>query len=150
MAQLVATRKNFENAFKKHYECYKTFLQDAHKKSKRLLLVYAVENGLKCLLLKKICKKDSNDLQHHSDYVKYMKYDGHDIKGMLAWAGAGGQFSVKTFKAGNKDEHNVAPHLLHQFWRYGLDTKDVSEEEDVERTLSLIAEWINCKLRDKL
>ena len=150
MTQLTATRVNFENAFKKHYECYKTFSQDAHKRPKRLLLVYAVENGLKCLLLKKTCQKDSDGLQQHSDYKKNMGRDGHDIKGMLKWLGTGGLFCIRIFKAVNKHEQNVESYLLHQFWRYGLNTKDVSAEEDVERTLSLIADWIHCKLNDNL
>ena len=147
MAQLVATRKNFEHAFKKHYECYKTFPQDAHKRSKRLLLVYAVENGLKCLLLKKICKQDSDDLRRHSGCRKCMGDDGHDIKEMLKWLGTGGQFHIKNFKVGSVDVQNVEPHLLHQFWRYGLETEDISAEEDVEQTLFQIVDWV-CRSLD--
>jgi hypothetical protein len=147
MAQLVATRKNLAVAFKKHYECYKKFTPNEHKRSKRLLLVYAVENGLKCILLQQIGGGNSNDLQQHPHYHGYMKHGGHDIRGMLAWARTGAIFQIKNLKCENKQE--VCSHLLHQLWRYGLNTTDNTLEENVEQTLRKIADWVNDKLSER-
>jgi hypothetical protein len=147
MAHLLATLQNFEVAFKKHYECYKRFTPNEHKRSKRLLLVYAVENGLKCILLQQIGRGNSKELQQHPHYRKYMKHEGHDIRGMLAWAGTGGIFQIKSLQC--KDDQNVDSHSLHQLWRYGLETKDNTLEENVEQTLRQIADWVNDKLRER-
>jgi len=67
MAKLSASRQNLKTAFQKHKACY-DFLQNNHDRSRRMVLFYAVETGLKVYLLDKIKKHNVEDLFQHQDY----------------------------------------------------------------------------------
>ena len=66
MPRLPATRRNLQQAFDKHKACYDS-LKDNYDRSRRLILFYAVETGLKVFLLDKIGKYSVEDLFHHHE-----------------------------------------------------------------------------------
>ena len=131
MARLSASRHNLQKAFHKHKACYEA-LKDTHNRSRRLILFYAVETGLKAYLLDKIQKRTSDDLFSHYDY-RYLENNGHDISIMLKLAKLPGQFVLKTLRC--KNDIQVAPSQYHQLWRYGLEPTDAADENEAETTL---------------
>ena len=145
MAKLPATRQNLKTAFQKHKACYE-FMQNHHDRSRRLVLFYAVESGLKVYLLDKIHKHSIEDLFQHQGY-SYLQDNGHDIIKMLKSANLSGQYRLKVLH-GDKNIQ-VEPHQYHQFWRYGLNSKNETEEQEVEKTLYHIAEFLSQNLTKK-
>ena len=131
MARLPVSRHNLQKAFQKHKACYEA-LKDTHNRSRRLILFYAVETGLKVYLLDKIQKHTSDDLFSHYDY-KCLEKNGHDINIMLELAMLSGQFVLKTLRC--KTGIQIAPSQYHQLWRYGLELADTADENEAETTL---------------
>ncbi len=54
---LIADKKDYRKGYKKHYELYKRLKsENSNVNSRRLLLIYCVECGLKYMLLDKWCE----------------------------------------------------------------------------------------------
>jgi hypothetical protein len=142
MAQIPASRRELKNAFSKHYHVYTTMDRSYHPMTRRLLLFYAVESGLKCYLLKTIHKNMTNELYDHNQFNDLQKH-GHDIKRMVKFAGLGGQ---KDYQLSNLSEKNgcpIPPEKFHQIWRYGIEPKVPENEERIEAVLENIAVWLS-------
>ena len=90
------TRREFRDGFKTHYNCYKGI--QGYDKSRRLLLFYSVECGLKCLLLKRVQKNTYAELLA-CDGMDTLKDDGHNLKKLLEKTGCRRPISIK----GNSD-----------------------------------------------
>jgi len=145
MSRLPATRRNLQQAFEKHKACYDS-LKGNHNRSRRLILFYAVETGLKVFLLDKIGKYSVEDLIQHHEYC-YLKDNGHDIKRMLKWASIDGQYKLKTLRC--EKSIQVEPNQYHQLWRYGLDTTNDADEQNTESVLCGIVEFLSPKIAKK-
>jgi hypothetical protein len=102
--------------------------------TRRLILFYAVETGLKYHLLGIIRKSNTDELQ--------MRYNniGHNIKRMLQEAQYGGQFKLVGFSTEKKQ--TVVPEQFHQMWRYGIQAKKLDDENQAEHELKKIVEWL--------
>lgn len=122
---------------------YNTQRTNAH----RLLLFYAVECGLKAVLMKRR-KITRSDLC--AEITEYQ----HDINKLLIYLSAKTdlrlpeQISMKPIKTQNGyDERKFTPGDINQMWRYGgsLRSADVTDQ-DIENKLLEIVEWIEGEL----
>lgn len=122
---------------------YNTQRTNAH----RLLLFYAVECGLKAILMKR--RKITR-----SDLCAEIATYQHDINKLLIYLSAKTdlrlpeQISMKPIKTQNGyDERKFTPGDINQMWRYGgsCSLADVTDQ-DIENKLLEIVEWIEGEL----
>ncbi|MDR3138625.1 MAG: hypothetical protein LBT95_03010 [Treponema sp.] len=145
MAQIPASRRELKNAFSKHYHVYNAMDQSYHPMTRRLLLFYAVESGLKCYLLKNIHKYMTSELYTYKQFNDLQEH-GHDIRRLVKFAGISGQ---KDYQLGNlfmKNGDTIAPEQFHQLWRYGIESRVLENEDRIEVTLKNIADWLSSNL----
>lgn len=137
MAQLRADRKNYKKAFTTHAHSFDNW-NIGSINSRRLILCYCVECGLKCLIMKndKIYKVS----QANPDTEKVLKT--HDFRVLLKKVGQAGRYTFRQFPT----EYNetVRPEEYHQICRYAIAPAPQKEEylEEFEKTLSEIKEWL--------
>lgn len=114
------------------------------KNSHRLLLFYAVECGLKAVLL----KRKNRTLFDQSD----IESSGHDLRKILKDLGIGCQFSLPenlqleaAKQHGRSLPRNGTISILHQAWRYGGKCVAPSDAE-CETKLQTILGWVKKEL----
>jgi len=79
-----ARRRELEKAFRKHLHAFRSVNKQQRNISYKLLLFYAVECGLKVLILKKIFGNTTNDILNHRELGPRLKgAGGHDLKVLL-------------------------------------------------------------------
>ncbi|GHV89493.1 hypothetical protein AGMMS50267_18530 [Spirochaetia bacterium] len=137
--QLYATKNELKHAFQKHYSLYKELVPNSHQMTRRLVLFYTVETGLKYYLLGIIRKSNTDELQEYYDGI------GHDINRMLKYANCGGQFTLKCFSTSTSQ--SVAPNRLHEMWRYGIKAQKSSDDGAAEKVLNDIASWLEISIQ---
>ena len=108
------------------------------KNSHRLLLFYAIECGLKILLLKKIKGNTTEDFVNHKKLGELSGKYGHNIKYMLKYLGYG-QFSLPDLPCQNGQK--APPTEYNQVWRYGIES-DNTVQDKIEKELLKIAAWL--------
>jgi hypothetical protein len=121
-----------------------TITSDFHQMTKRLLLFYSVESGLKYFLLNSIQKTNTTDLE---GCFEYLQKHGHDIRELVKSAKIGRQsnYQLQSFKS-NALNRRIEPEALHQIWRYGIETKCPAKEEKAETILQNIAVWLEQRI----
>lgn len=142
---ILADKRDYKKGYKKHYDTYRKIVQTGAVLSKKLLLVYAVECGLKYKLLE---KWEINVLGEIREILADKKNPRHNILGthnlrkLIKELGQEGQFHFPQIKTKHQD--NVSTEEYHQLLRYGIDvdSKDVKKEEELEEVLQNIAAWI--------
>lgn len=135
------TRREFQDSYRRHYKMYKE--TSGNDKTRRLILFYSVECGLKSLLM-----KDSGN-NTYEEFVQYCGSEkrelaGHNISAMLKELNPRDDFHLK--KVSLKRGGSVPSKQFNELWRYGAATMDNNEEEKAEDTLIKIAEWIHTRL----
>ncbi len=142
--QINVTRKEFSESFREHYLLYRYIVNSSiSPKSRRLLLFYSVECGLKALIMKTYAINTYEGLKKHSeDYGK--RVHGHDLKAMTKEVGIAEQFPLKKIHLSQGGR--VLPDRYNELWRYGASVVDSREEEDEEKVLQRIAEWIGKRI----
>ena len=143
MARIPATRKELKDSFKQHYLVYQKICENnIHTPlTRRLILFYSVECGLKYYLLDKIIKKNTTqDLENHREYNNP---DGHDIRNLIKFARLGdhANFQLNSYNS-QKTRRRIEPKELHQIWRYGIEIDDSDYENKSEKTLQNVAVWL--------
>ncbi len=135
MARIQANRKNYKGAYKKHAYTYEK-LQDGSDITKRLILCYCVESGLKYLIMeeKKIVKVSQ------ADEEIYNVLGSHDFRVLLKAVKKAGVYQFKNFQTEYGDTVNTENY--HQLCRYCIDAKDISSVNEYDKTLKEIAEWL--------
>lgn len=138
------TDREMEKAWRENLSAsHSTQRTNAH----RLLLFYAVECGLKAVLMRRQ-KKIRSDLC--AEIAQYQ----HDVNKLLECLSAKPelklpeQISMKPIKTGNGyDERKFTPGDINQMWRYGgsCSLKDVTDQY-IESKLLEIVEWIKIEL----
>jgi hypothetical protein len=134
------TDREMQRAWRENYEVASaagpTF--NAH----RLLLFYAVECGLKALLMKR--KNVSS-----TDLVPEIYQSGHDLNKLLDYLRAGGglhlkqQYKICDLKKQNQSfQRNIGSSEINQMWRYGGKALETYSDKDIEESLRKIADWI--------
>lgn len=145
MAQIVFTLRELKNAWRQTYLAFETASNKTN--AHRLLLFYAVETGLKAVLLdregKQISKDQFSEFQHDlnklMDYLKTGKEYRLDSKIYLSDLRC-----LTSRKEGQGDSANCGE--LNQVWRYGAKAK-IPTDEELETKLLAIHEWIAGELR---
>lgn len=135
MARVQANRKNYKGAYKKHAYTYEK-LRDGSDITKRLILCYCVECGLKYLIM-----EDRNIVkisQADDEILKLLC--SHDFKALVKAVKRAGTYQFKDFKTEYGDSVNAQNY--HQLCRYCIDAEDISDVNEYDKTLIEIAEWL--------
>lgn len=116
---------------------------ETRKNAHRLLLFYAVECGLKAVIMKREHSKRTDECTILSEL-------GHDINGLLKHCCVGDQLQLKSVQMSDikdpKTSRQVKPKEFNQMWRYGGRTQDTPTDTDIENQLLKIVEWIETEL----
>ncbi len=111
----------------------------------RLLLFYAVECGLKAVLMKRqSCDRTDrcsgiSEAKHNINRLLDLLFSGNSLKLPT-------EIMMKDIKDRNCSEsRKLAPGEINQMWRYGGESLQPSDEE-LEKKLSVISEWIKQEL----
>ena len=133
--KLNVTQKEFKDSFRMHYHLYNPSC--GSEKTRRLILFYSVECGLKYLILKNSGK---------NSYEEYCasgqgSWKGHNVKDMIKEVNPRNDFVLRDIQL-KHGGGSVHPSRFNELWRYGVETADPKEEEKAERTLVKVAEWL--------
>jgi hypothetical protein len=114
--------------------------------SHRLLLFYAVECGLKTLLMK---QRQVNS----SDQVEEILSSKHDLNKLLDHLKAGSALRLPRHiqlsnirVQGKETERKVSSGEINQMWRYGGSSYKTYSDQDIEKALLEIVKWIQEQL----
>lgn len=122
-------------SFKKHLSNYNNAKEIDI--SERLLLFYAVENGLKFVILKRLKRNSSKEVENITDVKVFFKGStGHDIDRMLKYLKSPSYLYLKQ----KADHLNSSD--LHLYWRYGVELPSPTIEKELEKKLREISQWI--------
>lgn len=132
------TRREFQDSYHRHYKMYKE--TNGNDKSRRLILFYSVECGLKSLLMKDLGNNT------YEEFVKCCGTErkdltGHNITAMLKRLNPQYSYCLRNIRL--KRGGYAPPEKFNELWRYGAASEDGEEEEKAEKTLEKIAEWIH-------
>ncbi len=137
MAKIRADRKNYKKAFQKHAHSYHNW-EKGSDISRRLLLCYCVECGLKCLVM-----QNNNIHQISQANAEVEKVLGsHDFRMLLKAVNKAGIYRLKNFQT--EYGETVTAENFHQLCRYCIDVKDreMLPVNEFEEVLKDIAEWL--------
>ena len=141
--QINITRSEFQLSWKNHYSLYKRTNSVVSPRTRRLLLFYSVECGLKSLIMKEIGKNTYEELKKYSE-DNQKGVHGHDLKAMTKEVGIEHKYPLKGIHL--KEGQVVTSERYNELWRYGASVMDVKEEIKTEKTLQGIAQWIEQRL----
>ena len=141
--QINITRSEFQLSWKNHYSLYKRTNSVVSPRTRRLLLFYSVECGLKSLIMKNIGKNTYEELRMYSE-EQGKHIHGHDLKAMMQEIGIEHKYPLKRICLAK--EGQCAPERYNELWRYGAGVEDAEEEVKAEKILEKVAEWIGQRL----
>lgn len=145
---LIADKRDYRKGYEKHYQSYKRLKgENADINSRRLLLTYSVECGLKYKLLDKWNEENPQKILESGDDKKIKILTTHNLEKIIKELGQQGNFRFPRLKTVHKDI--VDAESYHQFYRYCIKTyeKQLDKEEKVEDSLNDIACWIKEGMR---
>ena len=129
---LTANKRNYKEAFKKHYHAFINWQSTGSETSKVLILAYAVECGLKFMIMEEARiynTKNADDsiknILHSHDYSKLLK--------QVKWT----QYSFIEFKTEHNDTVNT--NNFHEFCRYCIRENGTKEYLKFSEALRKIA-----------
>ena len=130
---LQADRQDYRNAYNKHWNAYLNWNNTGSVNSRRLLLTYSVECGLKYALMKK--EKEVQEVLGTHDFRKLLK----ELRII-------GTFTFPTIQTNHNDV--VQPGQYHELCRYSIQPKnnDDTNIKEFEETLKNIGEWLGGQL----
>ncbi|AFY99934.1 hypothetical protein [Calothrix sp. PCC 6303] len=141
------TDREIEKAWRENKSVYITSAKEQRKNSHRLLLFYAVECGLKAILMRREGKK-------RTDLCTNIYEFQHDINKLLDYLRVGGnvrlpsQLSMEKLRSNNGyDERKFSAGELNQMWRYGGCCSTGATDEELEKKLLEIVAWIDGELK---
>ena len=143
---ILADKRDYKEGYKKHYHTYRYLnSQNGNVLSRRLLLVYSVECGLKYKLLEKWGINSFDEIKEilkDKNHPRHKILGTHNLRRIIKELGQEGQFHFPQIKTTHKDE--VSSEEYHQMLRYGIktDERDKKKEDQCEEILRQIAEWI--------
>lgn len=137
--KLKADQRDFMNAFCKHYHAYNNWNDTGSIISKRVILSYCVECGIKYLIMK---KERLISLDTARDDIK-QDLGSHDIQLLLKKYLQQPSFSFPVFCTIHGEPVN--PSSYHQAYRYALCPVDSDEEKCVKycEELEKVSHWID-------
>lgn len=144
---VLADKKDYKRGYEKHYRTFcrlKSTNDDT--RSRRLLLVYCVECGLKCKLLDMWRENNPREILDNKEDWRNPIIKTHNLEKLLKELG---QASVFRFPAAIETNHGQYVNVedFHQFCRYGVEAKNKDgREEKFEEELLKIANWLGEEL----
>ena len=135
------TRREFQDSYRRHYKMYRNTVEN--EKTRRLILFYSVECGLKSLLMKNL-GKDTYEEFTECCLNEKKELIGHNINAMLKELNPQSEFNLKNIPL--KRGGSVTAKQFNELWRYGAAVSDKEDEDKAEKTLIKIAEWIHERL----
>lgn len=145
---LIADKRDYRKGYEKHYQSYKRLKgENADICSRRLLLVYSVECGLKYKLLDKWNEENPQRILEGTDDKKIKILKSHNLERILKELGQQGNFKFPRLKTVHRDI--VDAESYHQFYRYCINTHENQSDKEgkVEDLLNNIACWIKEGMR---
>ena len=140
---LIADKRDYRRGYEKHYQSYKRLKsENADMNSRRLLLVYSVECGLKYMLLDKWREENPRKIFESEDESKKRILKSHNLEKILKELGQMGNFKFPQLKTLHQDY--AGSDAYHQLYRYciKLPLEEQAKEKQLEETLNNIACWI--------
>ncbi|WP_076905192.1 hypothetical protein [Burkholderia pseudomallei] len=131
------TRKEFEKGGARARAVYTSIAPGAQtNNAHRLLLFYAVENGLKALIMR---------MERTRDGAADFSSEQHNLNRLLDRAGAGRKLRIVNNVVIRDHVANVPRNCsvgeINQMWRYGC-VADKPSDVDIETGLKSVAQWI--------
>lgn len=115
---------------------------ESRSNAHRLLLFYAVECGLKAVILK---RKDKNLTAHCPDLLEA----GHNVNRLLDYLGAGKSLKLPEqiimSSIRKNQERKLTTGEINQMWRYGGCGYNINDQQ-LEEQLIKISQWITQEL----
>lgn len=147
---ILADKRDYSTGYRKHYAAYeKMSKNNADINSRRLLLIYCVECGLKYRLLnkwgmdnpKELLEKAKEELDA-DDKRKREVLSSHNLEKILKELGQQGVFKFPPLKTIHNEV--VSAETYHQLYRYGIrtDERKESKERELENSLNDVLEWL--------
>lgn len=129
---LPATQKELRSAYHKHAAAYDSFEEEKCKISRRLILVYCVECGLKYLIMRK------EQIMRIDDAVSELntKLKTHDFQLLLKQLGWAGQYSFEQIHL--KNGLYARPNNFHEMCRYNIETDEYNIVLQYDRQLEAV------------
>lgn len=131
------TRREMERAYRDHFKAYRQI--DGSSFSGLTCLFYAVECGLKSLIMEREQQETTEDLAKH-DF-------SHNVNKMLSHLKCGkalhlpSVITLTDLKRPQK-QRNSGQKELNQVWRYGVDIRDTHQKAEVVNKLLNVCHWI--------
>lgn len=146
---IVFTLRELKCAWRQATVVFETADSKTKTNAHRLLLFYAVETGLKAVLLKRQAKQDSEDLDNFFQDSEGKKRSGHDLNNLMDHLKVGtslrfldNRISLDELQFPRPPRKRTAScGELNQIWRYGAKAK-VPSDDELEMQLLAIQEWI--------
>ncbi len=140
MDMILADKKDYKHGYQKHLAAYR-YLNISNNTilSRCLLLVYSVECGLKCLLLKKWREDSPKEILANKNDTRYPIIKSHNLQDLLKELGQT-RFRFPQIRTVHKDVVSSAEY--HQLCRYGIKVKETDKIGQYEQVLNDIIEWI--------
>ena len=137
---IAADKREYRKGYTRHYAALKV-LDDKRIYSRRLLLFYGVECGLKYLLMDMWGVMNTRQLEDDEEYLDVLK--SHNLNLMLKALGQQGMVKFSPFQTCHGD--TVDASTYHQAYRYGIgiDKRAGNKEIQFEQELALVAQWID-------
>lgn len=140
---LIADKKDYRRGYKKHYQLYKRLKSEqSDVNSRRLLLAYSVECGLKYMLLDKWNEENPKNILSGNYDRKKDILTSHNLEKILKELGQQGMFKFPQLETVHKNI--VISETYHQLYRYCIRTqeKQQDKEKKLEESLNSVACWI--------
>ena len=137
MAKLRADKKNYKKAFTTHANAYDKWNMGSLY-SRRLILCYCVECGLKCLIM----QNDNIHAIAQANEETTRILGSHDFRLLLKKVGQAGNYIFKQFPTEYGEMINPADY--HQLCRYAISPAEQNTTylEKFDNTLNDIKEWL--------
>ncbi|WP_343249498.1 hypothetical protein [Diplocloster hominis] len=139
----MADKRDYKQGYRKHYRTYKRLqCENADLNSRRLLLVYSVECGLKYLLLNQWHEESPKNILFGDDEKKKNVLRTHNLEKILKELGQQGAFKFPQLLTIHKDYISIENY--HQLYRYCIRIKEKYKFVELvyEEELRKIAIWI--------
>lgn len=135
---LQADQRDYKIAFQKHLHAYTNWKDTGSIPSKRLILAYCVECGLKYVIMKQENIFRTSDAQ--DDIAKELS--SHNYRKLLKRLNQIGIYAFPAIKTNHNDD--VHPETYHEFCRYCIKPGDkyVEAVQQYDKTFEEIVEWI--------
>ncbi|MEW6220961.1 MAG: hypothetical protein AB1634_15720 [Thermodesulfobacteriota bacterium] len=130
---LTATRRGLERAHREHAWVAQELPPPAA--SRHLLLVYAVECGLKAALMRRERAADTRQLG--------VRNHGHDLRAFVKELRLPRQYVLSSTRTRQDEPQPVEPRQLHEAFRYGI---RLDGEERIQEELDRIMSWLRREL----